>query len=404
MDASTSVIDLTAESPPSHHARLRRSSSEAAHRLRRRPSIDALVSEDNRGAGPSRPRGNPAPRPTGDAGRQSGTRGRADDGDDEVFFVGMTEAPPGAQRDLGDGGHSWQRAFLGLADEPERRGRSARRGEARGNLNIHDGLPRGPHASSTRARPGPGPTLQALHSHLAFPPLASNPFQVRHVPDEAWTRMPAMLTDYLDALMRGPMARRPGTAAAAATSKLPDEFDAAWTHPTPAKAGFSDDFIEPPVDLDTYFDDKAIVTGPLPDTTPICADCRHALVLGGAGDKRIWVLPCGHVVDGRCIARLSGLPSAAERQKKEAEAAAAAAVTESSRRKGKARASEAQVEPSSGPIRNTRSRAAMQAPAPALGGSKPDKKPKKFRCPVDGCGQMGLMESGHKISCIEAFM
>ncbi|SPO35244.1 uncharacterized protein PSFLO_00715 [Pseudozyma flocculosa] len=353
MDASTSVIDLTAESPPSHHARLRRSSSEAAHRLRRRPSIDALVSEDNRGAGPSRPRGNPAPRPTGDAGRQSGTRGRADDGDDEVFFVGMTEAPPGAQRDLGDGGHSWQRA---------------------------------------------------LHSHLAFPPLASNPFQVRHVPDEAWTRMPAMLTDYLDALMRGPMARRPGTAAAAATSKLPDEFDAAWTHPTPAKAGFSDDFIEPPVDLDTYFDDKAIVTGPLPDTTPICADCRHALVLGGAGDKRIWVLPCGHVVDGRCIARLSGLPSAAERQKKEAEAAAAAAVTESSRRKGKARASEAQVEPSSGPIRNTRSRAAMQAPAPALGGSKPDKKPKKFRCPVDGCGQMGLMESGHKISCIEAFM
>jgi hypothetical protein len=71
----------------------------------------------------------------------------------------------------------------------------------------------------------------------------------------------------------------------------------------PVKVGFSFGIIEPPLDVETYEEDPRIIRGALPDTSPICAGCDCALVLGGEGKKRMWALPCGHVVDGRCYER-----------------------------------------------------------------------------------------------------
>lgn len=67
--------------------------------------------------------------------------------------------------------------------------------------------------------------------------------------------------------------------------------------------GFSFGIIEPPLDVETFEEDPRIIRGALPDTSPICAGCDCALVLGGDGKKRMWALPCGHVVDGRCYER-----------------------------------------------------------------------------------------------------
>ncbi|KAE8211157.1 hypothetical protein CF327_g5065 [Tilletia walkeri] len=80
--------------------------------------------------------------------------------------------------------------------------------------------------------------------------------------------------------------------------KIPDSFDVRWTHPHPEQEGFSNSIVEPPIEVD-------MEPGPLPDTTPICARCRYALQTGGTGDKKIWVLPCGHVIDGKCVRELS---------------------------------------------------------------------------------------------------
>ncbi|PWN20116.1 hypothetical protein BCV69DRAFT_220277 [Microstroma glucosiphilum] len=71
----------------------------------------------------------------------------------------------------------------------------------------------------------------------------------------------------------------------------------------PVKVGFSFGIIEPPLDVETFEEDPRIIRGALPDTSPICAGCDCALVLGGDGKKRMWALPCGHVVDGRCYER-----------------------------------------------------------------------------------------------------
>lgn len=66
---------------------------------------------------------------------------------------------------------------------------------------------------------------------------------------------------------------------------------------------FSFGIIEPPLDVESFEQDPRIIRGPLPDTSVICAGCDCALVLGGSGPRRIWALPCGHVIDGRCYDR-----------------------------------------------------------------------------------------------------
>lgn len=70
-----------------------------------------------------------------------------------------------------------------------------------------------------------------------------------------------------------------------------------------AAPGYSFGIVEPPLDVDTFDQDPRIIRGPLPDTSPICAGCDCALVLGADGKRRMWALPCGHIIDGRCYER-----------------------------------------------------------------------------------------------------
>lgn len=71
----------------------------------------------------------------------------------------------------------------------------------------------------------------------------------------------------------------------------------------PDQPGFTYAIIEPPVDVETYDEDPRIITGPLPDTSAICAGCDCALVRGGLGQRKLWAFPCGHVFDARCFDR-----------------------------------------------------------------------------------------------------
>lgn len=179
-----------------------------------------------------------------------------------------------------------------------------------------------------------------------------------------------------------------------AESKVPQTYDVNWTHPYEEQPSFTHSVIEPPVDLDTFFDDKAVVTGPLPDTTPICPCCRHALVTGANGDERIWVLPCGHVIDGRCLDKLSGLTPPP-------------AVKSGSVSKGKGKAKAREVLEDEPPAKVARTSArtratATAAEAKAATPTKP-KKPKRFECPVQGCCQKCSKERGGKYSAWEVF-
>ncbi len=171
--------------------------------------------------------------------------------------------------------------------------------------------------------------------------------------------------------------------------KPPQNFEPEWTHPHEVQPGYTHSIIEPPVDLDTYFDDKAVVTGPLPDTTPICAGCRHALVTGATGDRRIWMLPCGHIIDGRCVDRLSGLTPTSKKAQGKAKAIEAIEETKARRTSTRSRVGAAPPPPLPSP----------KAPSPAKA-----KKPKRFECPVQGCGQKCSKESGGKLSAWEIFV
>ncbi|WFD32853.1 N(6)-L-threonylcarbamoyladenine synthase [Malassezia sp. CBS 17886] len=97
---------------------------------------------------------------------------------------------------------------------------------------------------------------------------------------------------------------RPHSGASVRPSVAAKGFDPQWTHPLPPPDGYSHSIVEPAIDLEGVLagDDDAVA--PLPDTTPICPVCRQALLLNGTGDQRIWALPCGHVLDGFCVARL----------------------------------------------------------------------------------------------------
>lgn len=206
--------------------------------------------------------------------------------------------------------------------------------------------------------------------------------------------------ELLGNLIRGLQSSGGGGSQQSAERKVPQEYDPKWTHPYEAQPGFTHSIIEPPVDLDTYFDDKAVVTGPLPDTTPICPCCRHALVTGANGDQRIWVLPCGHVIDGRCIDRLSGLTEAAPSQ----------STPSKGKGKGKAKALDPVDDEPPAKAQRTSARTRATQPvaeaAPALKETTPKKpkKPKRFECPVQGCGQKCCKEDGSKFSAWEVFV
>lgn len=204
--------------------------------------------------------------------------------------------------------------------------------------------------------------------------------------------------ELLSSLLRGWQSSGGAEPPQSAESKVPGEYDPKWTHPYEEHPSFTHSIIEPPVDLDTYFDDKAVVTGPLPDTTPICPGCRHALVTGANGVERIWALPCGHVIDGRCLDQLSGLthPPAVKSHSP-------------NKGKGKAKASEANEALEDAPqakVARTgaRTRATATIVEPKAPTSTKPKKPKRFECPVQGCCQKCSKESGSKYSAWEVFV
>ncbi|KAF6767375.1 Zinc finger, RING/FYVE/PHD-type [Kalmanozyma brasiliensis GHG001] len=204
--------------------------------------------------------------------------------------------------------------------------------------------------------------------------------------------------ELIGSLLRGWHPNGHGSPQQNAERKVPQKFDPKWTHPYEPQPGFTHSIIEPPVDLDTYFDDKAVVTGPLPDTTPICACCRFALVTGANGDERIWALPCGHVIDGRCVDRLSGLAPVPSPE--------TAATGTSSKAKGKAKAIEATEDEPPAKVTKTsaRTRAAASLAAPTDATPKNLKKPKRFECPVEGCKQKCTKEPNSKYSAWEVFV
>ena len=197
-------------------------------------------------------------------------------------------------------------------------------------LHIHDGIGLGPY-TQRRSRPS---------SVLAS---ASN----RH---DLLERLEMLASRYVERPPTGGLSHqtllRPHAPAHAhpipyPNQSIPTRFDPAWTHPYPAVPPFAQSLEEPAVDVEAYAAGHHDAVVPLPNKTPICAMCRRALVLNGSGDQRIWALPCGHVLDGRCVTQLSH--------------------------------------------------------------AKPD-GPHAFLCPVAHCKQRCHPESGHAHSCIEVYI
>lgn len=165
---------------------------------------------------------------------------------------------------------------------------------------IHEGIPPGPYTRRNRTRTS-NRAREELLERIGL--LAS-----RYVARSRSAATP-------QSLLR-PYAHSESVSAQAAPGKslspaaLQRGFDPRWTHPLPPRPGFSQSIVEPPIDLEGVLAGNQDAVAPLPNTTPICAGCKCALVLDGTGDTRIWALPCGHVIDGRCVARLSGVSPA----------------------------------------------------------------------------------------------
>ncbi|KAK0568176.1 hypothetical protein OC861_002195 [Tilletia horrida] len=158
---------------------------------------------------------------------------------------------------------------------------------SRGTYHIIDGIPAGPHRYRHRERavhfaPGTALGSAAAEAEEAASPEVSVLRRLNFYPSA-----------YAAAGRFGGSEHR----------RMPEKFEEKWTHPHPETLGFSNSIVEPPIELDA--DPNAVPTAPLPDTTPICARCRYALQIGGTGDKKVWVLPCGHVIDGKCVRELS---------------------------------------------------------------------------------------------------
>ncbi|KAJ1028901.1 hypothetical protein NDA18_000750 [Ustilago nuda] len=298
------------------------------------------------------------------------------------------------------------------------------------SLRFHDSIGRGPHGSGSRipqsigmlgsssaaqhpllprhraALPSASATATRRSGGAALPTRSDGGFMSRLSGEFSFGGMagfgfgPSYSMEVIGNLIRGLQSNADAGYQQGPERKVPQDYDPKWTHPYEVQPGFTHNIIEPPVDLDTYFDDKAVVTGPLPDTTPICSCCRHALVTGANGDERIWVLPCGHVIDGRCVDKLSGIAPPLGPD-------AVVAERTSGKGKGKAKAVEPPEDepPAKASRTSSRNRPTASAPATAKEATpKKPKKPKRFNCPVQGCGQRCTKEPGSKYSAWEVFV
>lgn len=408
----SAVIDLTEESPPARaHTRpptlstdthiLDWSSSTRSDRPSTHSATPSLASSSS-GSGPSNQVSAPIQVDSDD-----------EDGDNSFIITGQSR--PVRSSDSLQRSSSSATAFH---RPPAARSASA------SSVRIHDGIVRGPHGSGSRIPQSTGvlsssssarhpflPQRRPAVSSTTTIPARQSGGSTPTGSDNLFTRLTGELpfggfgagasyTDMLSSLMRSFHSNR--HCQHSAERKVPQEYDPKWTHPYEPVPGFTHNIIEPPVDLDTYFDDKAVVTGPLPETTPICPCCRHALVTGANGDQRIWVLPCGHVIDGRCVDQLSGLTPLPPPPSIEADHVRGAP----NKGKGKAKATEAARDEPLAKVSRTsaRSRATASIAQPTnLTPNKP-KKPKRFECPVKGCGQKCSKEPGSKFSAWEVFV
>ena len=215
-------------------------------------------------------------------------------------------------------------------------GRTLRVPEVTPNQRIHDGIPPGPYTRSRSSRRS-----------------------ARNTADIAPTRR--MLLQQME-LLRSSLsldtdARYHRSRGRATPPQLAKGFQPGWSHPLPPPPGYSHNIVEPAIDLEGFLAGQEDAVAPLPNTTPICACCERALMLDGANESRIWALPCGHVIDGLCVSRLSG------------------------RSLGASEGENVQSSP-------------KDAHAPG----------KVFKCPVEGCQQRCHPEPGHRHSCIELYI
>ena len=414
--SSATVIDLTEESPPAH-ARSRPSGigidthisdwAPGSH-IHHHHGLHGLARDTSSLAGlrTSRPAAEPI---------VVGSDDEDDDADASFTITGQSE-PVRSSFPL-------QRSFsLGTTGSNGRPPGSGPSTGGRSMLRFHEGIGRGPHGSASRIPQSLG--VLSSHSSARHPllpqrraaiPSTSTTTARRSGASSAASSDSSFIsrlgggfatgdfgfgTSYSMELLGSLISRLQSstshtghTPQQSAERKVPQQFDPKWTHPHEVQPGFTHSIIEPPVEIDSYFDDKAVVTGPLPDTTPICAGCRHALVTGASGDRRIWVLPCGHVIDGRCIDKFSGIAPPPDEDLEQSR----------SKGKGKAKAVEPpEDEPPAKAARTSRRRASVSSAKPTP--PKKPAKPKRFECPVQGCGQKCTKESGGKFSAWEVFV
>lgn len=291
---------------------------------------------------------------------------------------------------------------------------------------FHDGLPPGPHHTN------PTPAAQNHHGQLAGPSGAPRAYNATTLLSQMGDITPEAMLGLIYG-MRAPRSAPGLPVAEKHDVKYVLNFD------KPVKSGFSFGIIEPPVDVETFEEDPRLIRGPLPDTSAICAGCDRALVLGASDERRMWALPCGHVVDGRCYHRYcQGLSPKVVRelgkQDVEAEIVAAAKLAEttagspqqrkiddllpgvkrsgandneeatpskrakrSSKSKGKAKDdSSLEVDnEEADSTKDTTKKTAMAKLAPSV---------KTFKCPVDGCVQRITTTSGKASSAIELYV
>ncbi|TEB18907.1 hypothetical protein FA13DRAFT_1744935 [Coprinellus micaceus] len=106
----------------------------------------------------------------------------------------------------------------------------------------------------------------------------------------------------------------------------PEYYKPSYTHPNPLEPGFTSDFApeesegnlappqasksEPIVILDDDEEQVAKSEEVKMSTLLVCAGCSEPLILNSgltgsdASNRRIWALRCGHLIDGKCLAKI----------------------------------------------------------------------------------------------------